>query len=142
MNTETVQNQSKEEKKILSGYKNAMDKAFAILKGKKFAPIKSIPNDGVDSIMDEFFADEVKEKKKDFKDKFGALLKEKVEFDNFIKQKEAEFKKVILTKKKEFTAKVNSVVNIIDGIDKIKADYLKVLETEVVEEIKEVDEEK
>ena len=89
MNTETVQNQSKEEKKILSGYKNAMDKAFAILKGKKFAPIKSIPNDGVDSIMDEFFADEVKEKKKDFKDKFGALLKEKVEFDNFIKQKEA-----------------------------------------------------
>lgn len=129
--SEIQENTSKEAKKVEAQFENAMNKALALLKGNKFIPVSSIPNDEIDAIMDEFFKEEIESKKEEFKTKLKELLKKKVDFDNFVKQKQQEFNKVILDKKKEFTKELNEVTGLVDGIEKLKQDYLNVLTTPV-----------
>lgn len=124
MEKQNEENQSKKEKQILNNYDNAMNKALSVLQGKAFRPVSKVDSKDVKDLMDEFFAEEIQSKKEEFKNKFKQLLVEKTELDKFIKQKETEFKNSILNKKKEFTEKVNNVLNIIDGIDQMKKDYL------------------
>jgi len=133
------ENKSKEQKKVEAAYENAMNKALALLKGNNFKPVSSIPNAEVDAIMDEFFKEEIEEKKEEFKTKLKDLLKKKVAFDNFVKQKKQEFDKVIVEKKKEFTKDLNSVTGLVDGIEKLKQDYLNVLNTPRVDVIDNTD---
>lgn len=129
MSTENTESQSKEEKKVAAAYDNALNKAFALLGGKNFKPVANIPSDGMEAVMEEFFGEEIKAKKEEFKGKLKELLVKKVKFDNFIKEQERAFKKTILDKKKEFTKDINEVVSLVSGIDGLKDQYLDALKT-------------
>lgn len=125
-------NVSKDEKKVLAAHKRAIDNATAILAGKPFAPVSKIKGEDVPSIMKEFFEEEAKARKDEFKVKFKEILIAKVETDRFLAQKKAEFRKIELEKMKEFTKKVNDCINIITGIDQLEKDWTATLTGEAV----------
>ena len=117
-------NQSKESKKIAENYERTMQNLIAVFQGEsKIAPAKRIDGDDISALIDEVIADDIKAKKEEFKTKAKDLMKAKVAYDNFIKQKELEFQKQKDDKTKEFTKQATDLINMIDGIGKLKQTY-------------------
>ena len=111
MSTEVLETQEtqeqvlgKESQKVQDNYKKAMSNLVAIFKGEsKLETSKKIPNSEIDSLIQEVLQEEVDTKKADFKERAKKLLKSKVAYEQFIKQKEQEFQKAKDEKTKEFT---------------------------------------
>lgn len=122
---------SKESVKIKKGYDKAMGSLVALFKGEEnIAPVKKIPNSEISTLMGEVFEEEIKEKQVKFKEGAKSLMKAKVEYDRFIKQKEQEFQKVKDAKTKEFTKQANDLIAIVDSISDLESDYLGTLSPE------------
>lgn len=120
---------SKDQLKIENSYNNAISKAKALMNGKELKPVSKVPASEAGELIDEFLEEEILKKRKEFKEKFGKILSNKVAFDRFVVQKEQEMLKAIMDKKKEFASEINEAVSIIEGIDKLKAEYESALDT-------------
>ena len=108
------ENLNKESKKIKDNYDKAMNNLVAIFKGESnLAVTKKIPNSEIDTLINEVLKEEVEEKKKDFKERAKKLMKSKVAYEQFIKQKEQEFQKAKDEKTKEFTKEANELIGIV-----------------------------
>ena len=124
------QNLGKESQKIQDNYKKAMGNLVAIFKGESnLATSKKIPNSEVENLIQEVLQEEVDAKKQNFKDRAKKLLKSKVEYEQFIKQKEQEFQKVKDEKTKEFTKEANELIGIVESIGTLQQQYLESLTT-------------
>ena len=128
--TQETQEQTlgKESQKIQDNYKKAMDNLVAIFRGEANLAInKKIPNSEVDNLIQEVLQEEVDAKKANFKERAKKLLKSKVEYEQFIKQKEQEFQKVKDEKTKEFTKEANELIGIVESIGTLQQQYLESL---------------
>ena len=128
--TQETQEQTlgKESQKIQDNYKRAMDNLVAIFRGEANLAInKKIPNSEVDNLIQEVLQEEVDAKKANFKERAKKLLKSKVEYEQFIKQKEQEFQKVKDEKTKEFTKEANELIGIVESIGTLQQQYLESL---------------
>ena len=128
--TQETQEQTlgKESQKIQDSYKKAMDNLVAIFRGEaNLATNKKIPNSEVDNLIQEVLQEEVDAKKANFKERAKKLLKSKVEYEQFIKQKEQEFQKVKDEKTKEFTKEANELIGIVESIGTLQQQYLESL---------------
>ena len=124
------ENLNKESKKIKDNYDKAMNNLVAIFKGENnLAVTKKIPNSEIDTLINEVLKEEVEEKKKDFKEKAKKLMKSKVAYEQFIKQKEQEFQKAKDEKTKEFTKEANELIGIVESIGTLQQQYLESLTT-------------
>ena len=124
------ENLNKESKKIKDNYDKAMNNLVAIFKGESnLAVTKKIPNSEIDILINEVLKEEVEEKKKDFKEKAKKLMKSKVAYEQFIKQKEQEFQKAKDEKTKEFTKEANELIGIVESIGTLQQQYLESLTT-------------
>ena len=124
------ENLNKESKKIKDNYDKAMNNLVAIFKGESnLAVTKKIPNSEIDTLINEVLKEEVEEKKKDFKEKAKKLMKSKVAYEQFIKQKEQEFQKAKDEKTKEFTKEANELIGIVESIGTLQQQYLESLTT-------------
>ena len=101
-----------------------IQKLVAIFKGDGAFKKVSIPNAESAAIIEELMAEEREEAKKSFKEKAAKLIKSKVEFDKFVKQKEKELQDAITNKKKEFNKEMNECFSLLENVDKLKEDYL------------------
>ena len=105
-----------------------MSNLVAIFKGEsKLETSKKIPNSEIDSLIQEVLQEEVDTKKADFKERAKKLLKSKVAYEQFIKQKEQEFQKVKDEKTKEFTKEANELIGIVESIGTLQQQYLESL---------------
>ena len=121
---------NKESQKIQENYKKAMGNLVAIFKGESNLTVsKKIPNSEIDNLIQEVLQEEVNEKKQNFKDRAKKLLKSKVEYEQFIKQKEQEFQKAKDEKTKEFTREANELIGIVESIGTLQQQYLESLTT-------------
>jgi len=121
---EQQNNQGNESQKIQKNYENAMQKLFAVFGGEKNVhPKKRIKGDVATKIVEDLLREQEAKKKEEFKQKALSLIEAKVQFDQFVKQEEQKFQKAINDKKKEFTQKVNEVLQIVDGIEDIRRQY-------------------
>ncbi len=135
MSTEVLETQEtqeqvlgKESQKVQDNYKKAMSNLVAIFKGEsKLETSKKIPNSEIDSLIQEVLQEEVDTKKADFKERAKKLLKSKVAYEQFIKQKEQEFQKVKDEKTKEFTKEANELIGIVESIGTLQQQYLESL---------------
>lgn len=135
MSTEVLETQEtqeqvlgKESQKVQNNYKKAMSDLVAIFKGEsKLETSKKIPNSEIDSLIQEVLQEEVDTKKADFKERAKKLLKSKVAYEQFIKQKEQEFQKVKDEKTKEFTKEANELIGIVESIGTLQQQYLESL---------------
>ena len=135
MSTEVLETQEtqeqvlgKESQKVQNNYKKAMSNLVAIFKGEsKLETSKKIPNSEIDSLIQEVLQEEVDTKKADFKERAKKLLKSKVAYEQFIKQKEQEFQKVKDEKTKEFTKEANELIGIVESIGTLQQQYLESL---------------
>lgn len=135
MSTEVLKTQEtqeqvlgKESQKVQDNYKKAMSNLVAIFKGEsKLETSKKIPNSEIDSLIQEVLQEEVDTKKADFKERAKKLLKSKVAYEQFIKQKEQEFQKVKDEKTKEFTKEANELIGIVESIGTLQQQYLESL---------------
>lgn len=119
---------SKESQKIKDAHDAAMGKVVALFKGESNLNVsKKIPNETVATLMGEVLKEEVDAKKADFKHKAKALMKSKVAYDKFLKEKKQEFQKAIDAKTKEFTKEANDLIFIVDSIGELQKDYLESL---------------
>ena len=124
------ENLNKESKKIKDNYDKAMNNLVAIFKGESnLAVTKKIPNSEIDTLINEVLKEEVEEKKKDFKERAKKLMKSKVAYEQFIKQKEQEFQKAKDEKTKEFTKEANELIGIVESIGTLQQQYLESLTT-------------
>ena len=122
------ENLNKESKKIKENYEKAMGNLVAIFKGENnLAITKKIPNSDIDTLINEVLKEEVEEKKKDFKERAKKLMKSKVAYEQFIKQKEQEFQKAKDEKTKEFTKEANELIGIVESIGTLQQQYLESL---------------
>lgn len=122
------ENLNKESKKIKDNYDRAMNNLVAIFKGENnLAVTKKIPNSEIDTLINEVLKEEVEEKKKDFKERAKKLMKSKVAYEQFIKQKEQEFQKAKDEKTKEFTKEANELIGIVESIGTLQQQYLESL---------------
>ena len=122
------ENLNKESKKIKENYEKAMGNLVAIFKGENnLAITKKIPNSDIDTLINEVLKEEVEEKKKDFKERAKKLMKSKVAYEQFIKQKEQEFRKAKDEKTKEFTKEANELIGIVESIGTLQQQYLESL---------------
>ena len=122
------ENLNKESKKIKDNYDKAMGNLVAIFKGESnLAITKKIPNSEIDTLITEVLKEEVEEKKKDFKERAKKLMKSKVAYEQFIKQKEQEFQKAKDEKTKEFTKEANELIGIVTSIGTLQQQYLESL---------------
>ena len=122
------ENLNKESKKIKDNYDKAMNNLVAIFKGESnLAVTKKIPNSEIDTLINEVLKEEVEEKKKDFKERAKKLMKSKVAYEQFIKQKEQEFQKAKDEKTKEFTKEANELIGIVESIGTLQQQYLESL---------------
>ena len=139
MSTEENSNQEqnnpgKESAKIKQSYDKAMSSLVAIFKGESnIAIVKKIPNDEVKILMDEVLEEEVTAIKDTFKTKAKELIKAKVAYDNFIKQKEQEIQKAKDEKTKEFTKNANELIQMVESIGTLQKDYLEALTPQIEE---------
>lgn len=135
MSTEVLETQEtqeqilgKESQKVQNNYKKAMSNLVAIFKGEsKLETSKKIPNSEIDSLIQEVLQEEVDTKKADFKERAKKLLKSKVAYEQFIKQKEQEFQKAKDEKTKEFTKEANELIGIVESIGTLQQQYLESL---------------
>lgn len=100
-----------------------MQKLVAIFKGDGAFKKVSIPNGESAAIIEELMAEEREAAKKSFKEKAAKLIKSKVEFDKFVKQKEKELQDAIVNKKKDFNKEMEECFSLLENIDKLKEDY-------------------
>ena len=122
------ENLNKESKKIKESYEKAMGNLVAIFKGENnLAITKKIPNSDIDTLINEVLKEEVEEKKKDFKERAKKMMKSKVAYEQFIKQKEQEFQKAKDEKTKEFTKEANELIGIVESIGTLQQQYLESL---------------
>lgn len=101
-----------------------MQRLVAIFKGETAFKKVSIPNAESAAIIEELMSEEREAAKKSFKEKAARLIKSKVEFDKFVKQKEKELQDAITNKKKEFNKEMEECFSLLENIDKLKEDYL------------------
>jgi hypothetical protein len=101
-----------------------MQKLVAIFKGEGAFKKVSIPNGESAAIIEELMAEERELAKKSFKEKAAKLIKSKVEFDKFVKQKEKELQDAIVNKKKDFNKEMEECFSLLENIDKLKEEYV------------------
>lgn len=118
---------SKDDKKAIAAYDLSIQKGLAIFKGEPLKPLTKIPKNGIEELMEEFLGDEIKLKKEEFKVGFKEVLAAKSKLDRFIKEQQVAFNKAVVAQKKEFTKKANVVLNIIDGIEALRNNYMETL---------------
>lgn len=132
---------SKDEKKAINAYNNAMKAGLALMQGEALRPTTQIEGSGMESLMKELIEEDQKKLMESFKDGFRGLLKDKITLDNVFKQKRTEFNKLVVQEKKAFTVKVNKVLSIVKDMDKLRADYMSTLTTIAVDPHEAPDEE-
>lgn len=101
-----------------------IQKLVAIFKGESAFKKVTIGNAESAGIIEELMAEERELAKKSFKEKAAKLIKSKVEFDKFVKQKEKELQDAITNKKKEFNKEMNECFSLIENVDKLKEEYV------------------
>lgn len=118
----------KESAKIKLSYDKAMENLITLFKGENNLAIsKKLENDDVQILIDEVLKEEVESIKESFKEKAKSLIKAKVNYDNFIKQKEQEFQKAKDEKTKEFTKQANELIQMVKSIGTLQEQYLNAL---------------
>lgn len=130
MEEQIKQEEQGETGKIAKRFDNNINKLKSVFKGEEAFKKASIPNSEVGELVDELIKEEKDKLKASFKEKAANLLKKKVEFDKFIKQKEKEFQDAVTNKKKEFNKEMEDTFALLENIEKLKEDYLKSLTTE------------
>lgn len=118
---------SKDDKKAVNAYNNTIQKGLSVFKGEPLKPLNKIPGAGMEKLIDEFLGEEIKELEKEFKAGFKEVLVEKGKLDAFIKQQQQTFNKAVVAQKKAFTQKANKVLNIVDGIEALRNNYMEAL---------------
>lgn len=120
---EEVKQEGGEANKVDKRFTANMQKLVAIFKGEGVFKKVSIPNGESAAIIEELMAEEREAAKKSFKEKAARLIKSKVEFDKFVKQKEKELQDAITNKKKDFNKEMEECFSLLENIDKLKEDY-------------------
>lgn len=124
------QQEGGESNKVDKRFNENLQKLVAIFKGEQVFKKTAIPNSESAAIIEELMAEEREAAKKAFKEKAGKLIKSKVEFDKFVKQKEKELQDAITNKKKDFNKEMEECFSLLENVNKLKDDYFSSLSTE------------
>lgn len=123
------QQEGGEANKVDKKFNENIQKLVAVFKGDQVFKRVSIPNGQAADIIEELMAEEREAAKKAFKEKAAKLIKSKVEFDKFVKQKEKELQDAITNKKKEFNKEMDECFGLLENVNKLKEDYFSSLST-------------
>lgn len=118
------QQEGGEASKVEKRFTANIQKLVAIFKGDGAFKKVSIPNGESAAIIEELMSEERELAKKSFKEKAAKLIKSKVEFDKFVKQKEKELQDAIVNKKKDFNKEMEECFSLLENIDKLKEEYV------------------
>lgn len=122
----TQQNQQQgggDASKIEKKFDTAFGNMVSVFKGlKNFKPVK-LKSDVVSNLVDELLEEREQEAVKKAKEKFSALIDKKLQFDKDSKKAEDDYKKLVLEKKKAFTAEIEDALQIIADIGETRKAY-------------------
>jgi hypothetical protein len=120
---EVKENPQEQNDKINKQYEANLKRLVALFNGDKAFKKPKVNNSDVQSIIEELTKERKEELVKQFKEKASKLLIKKVEFDQFVKQKEEELKQALNNKKKEFSKEMEECFKLIESIDNIVKEY-------------------
>lgn len=126
--SENQQDQGKEAKKIAQAFEANVRKLVAIVGGvDKITVNPKLPVDTLAAVIDDLFKEDRETTVKEVKDGVRNLIKAKVGYENAKKQKEEEFKKLDLEKKKEFNKAAQDLFKRITKLNEYEAQYYQAL---------------
>jgi fructose-1-phosphate kinase PfkB-like protein len=117
---ETPNNETKQDKK----FEQTFSKLVAICGGKeKLAFPKAVPNDSVQSLVEDLFKEEKEALLKQTKEDLRNLLKQYAEMNKLFKEKEKELATLHKQKKEEFVKSAEAVFKKIEDVGELDKQY-------------------
>ena len=124
--TQPVEDQGKEAKKIEAKFQTGLRKLTALM-GPDWAKTTKLDKSDIPEVMQRLVAAKKEELYKKFETGYIDLVMKKKTLDKTEVEKRKEFEKVILDQKKAFNKEVDGLLSIITQMDEIEKDYYETL---------------
>ena len=125
-NANPEEQKKQDNNKVEKRYEDNLNKATSLLQGNRDLLTKpsKINNDQITGIIDEFFADEIKEKKEVFKKKLKDTIVASINFHKEISKAEQDLKNTIISKKKDMNKVYEDLFKEMKDINGVHRDFL------------------